>query len=657
MLSQTPSSSPIQPFFLGLACAAVAPSLRSILIFDVPYQGLESAASILAQMFQAAGQEVQQVHLGASDLDDDLWGSLEVRELRGRSPVIWHRGLLAETWNDPIIRLAIIPDLNRVSLAVARACVMLMSTSIAHLERHGQHQQWTPNICWVAGCVSSEVGGISPHLLDRFALRFRWPGLLNTDPTDMLLKQILMDKAPEEAPALSLTTTLKESIQYAARHWARYTNQAIRRVLSYSPTSGVYLHRREITLARLSQALARIEGAEEVTEAHVDRAALLIGLVEKPRQATGSSPSQPDTIDSTTIPSSSPHNETTVTRPRGTAEHIETAVTQSEAVGVLEPVYSAGHTEILEQTVLPGNPYPEDKAPIEREADSLRLPFTRYASKKSDRGTIIGVEQATYLHDIALVSTLFAAAPFQLVRHKYQQRTAAFALLSLRALFQADQQRRLLEEKQRFLLSPMDLRSYRRAPSAERLLLILLDHTSLHECNWQEALLPYLRSAYTDRSSISIVQVGSAHAAIELQADVVSARSVLVPQIGVALEEKRGKATPLAHGFDLALRTLIHALQQGRSTVQQALFVVITDGRGNIPLESSRTGQVIGAIHRQGIEDTLQIARFIRDMNGVHTIVLNPQPRHYSDLPLMLADALGAEVQNIQHIDDGEMQR
>ena len=175
----------------------------------------------------------------------------------------------------------------------------------------------------------------------------------------------------------------------------------------------------------------------------------------------------------------------------------------------------------------------------------------------------------------------------------------------------------------------------------------LLDYTCLQECNWQEALLPYLQWAYVERASVCLVQVGAVDAQDELRAEKREADNILVPDIRNRLEIDRGKATPLAHGLDLALQTLRHVLQHGRSAVQQAVLVVISDGRGNVPLEASRAGRVVPPVGKWGIEDALQVARQIEALKGVESVVLNPQPKYYADLPVKLAQALGAKIAEI----------
>lgn len=141
--------------------------------------------------------------------------------------------------------------------------------------------------------------------------------------------------------------------------------------------------------------------------------------------------------------------------------------------------------------------------------------------------------------------------------------------------------------------------------------------------------------------------MGAVDARHELRAEKVMAQSILVPSINAGIEAGRGKATPLAHGLDLALQTLRHGLQHGRSAVQQAILVVISDGRGNVPLEDSFQGKIKPSVGRKGVEDALLMAERIRGLDNVKVVLLNPQPQHYKDLPLKLAEALGATVISI----------
>jgi magnesium chelatase subunit D len=568
------------------------------------------------------GYPVVSVTLGTFEAEDELWGSLGLSSESHRQLFQWNLGLLAAGQNDSALRLVVIPDLAKLSLAAARACVVLMGADVVHLERHGQQAHWQPNLCWVAGCTTSEIGMISPHLLDRFALRLSGRVTKAKTPEDRSLEilKLIDDLAlAKETKPEPLPTEISDRLKKALQLYPTITPKATARIIDYTPhEQEAHSERREIALARLSLAHARLEGAAQMTAAHVDVAALMIGLkpVAKQTEKLPDVPAAPETPKTKDVtPTSTPTKSTPTEQP------------QSSTVKV--PVYESDQQELLPSMPLtfsaayeaPVNPYPEDTAPVEREAASLKLPSRRFRSKTIARGPIIGVEKATSLQDIALVRTLLETAKFQSIRQKSVENS-----------------------NNGLILSPKDLHSYRRAPVAEQMLMLVLDHTCLKDCKWQDALLPYLSWAYVERASICLIQVGVADACHELQAEKVMAQSILTPRISAGIEAKGGKATPLAHGLDLALQTLRHALQHGRSTVQQVVLVVISDGRGNVPLEASRFNRKPHSVKRQGIEDALNIAKSIASLDNVQTVLLNPQSKAYPELPLELAKALGAKV-------------
>jgi magnesium chelatase subunit D len=464
----------------------------------------------------------------------------------------------------------------------------------------------------LAGCASNEAGMVSPHLLDRFALRLS--GGLIQPPQDRV-KEILSLIDNQTLGAQSqvepLSTEIKETLQKAIQFHPQITNEAITKILNYTSNLEIYSQRREIALVRLSNANARLDNAAKMTEKYVDAAANMIGLqpvvqIQKPNISSELAKPEPLETKNNIQPQPS-------TKPKINTITDTLPFYESDESETLAP------TPIITQNSI--DPYPEDSAPVEREVASLRLPSRRFQNKSIARGVIIGVEKAKNLQDIALVRTLLEAAKFQPVRQAATR-----------------------NGNKLLILSPTDLYSYRRAPVAEQMLTLVLDHTCLQDYKWQDELLPYLSWAYVERASVCLVQIGAANARNELQAEKIIAQSILVPSINAGIEAEAGKATPLAHGLDLALQTLRHALQHGRSMIKQAMLVVITDGRGNIPLEASRTYRIIPPVGRKGVEDALQVAERIRGLDGVKAVLLNPQSKQYPEIPLELAKALGAKV-------------
>lgn len=270
-------------------------------------------------------------------------------------------------------------------------------------------------------------------------------------------------------------------------------------------------------------------------------------------------------------------------------------------------------------------PYPEDRAEPWRVADSLRIPW-RPALSGPPRGHPIGSQRARDVRDIAVVATLLQAAKFQAVRCR---RGPLAHYLEGHALH----------------LSGADLLSYRRAPQPGCLLVLVLDHTCrVPEWDWYQPLAPYLRWAYASRAPVGVVEVGSADAASELRAEQFRSRSLLDPRVAAALERAPGRATPLAHGLSLAARILRHDTQQGSVPVDEAVLVVVTDGRGNVPLAASQTAETPVHAGQAGVVDALECARLISGLHRVRSLVIAPGQRPYGHLATLLGEALSAPV-------------
>ena len=126
------------------------------------------------------------------------------------------------------------------------------------------------------------------------------------------------------------------------------------------------------------------------------------------------------------------------------------------------------------------------------------------------------------------------------------------------------------------------------------------------------------------------------------------ARNLLAPEVFKALEGEAGVATPLAHGLDLAGRTARASLQHGRSQVVRVRLVVLTDGRGNIPLQASLDGVLDRPVSQDEIDDALTAARSLFEIPRLEIVLLDPQPQFYAELPQRLADELGASVEKVE---------
>lgn len=616
MVKEIPNTD--HPLDRGLICAALNANLRSILVFDASIETLNSAAERLKLMLERIGtQNVTIVRLGVIGTEEDLWGSLTFRNSKLGNDFEWRSGSLASGRGDEL-RIVIIPDLTRLSLAVTRACVMLIGAEVAYLERHGQTDAWKPNLCWLAGCSGDpqQTGMLSLHLLDRFALRLSGQVAVNGDRSDRL-EQSLQELEESEASAVKeeLSSKLIDILDRAQSGLPRVLINARQRVLDYAvPTDRYYSVRRDLALMRLAQINALfVKSKLNVTTAiHVDEAAQSIGLI----------PSSPDTTGYRTAPMGEElpvEDELSV----GSQKTID-GIGESSPPEIVHTPDTKEEFPFQQLTVLHSSPYPEDRSPVLREANSLRLPLRRFKNAQQGRGEIIGVEPTTLLEDLAIVSTFLEVWKYQKSRRDALQKQG--------------------RSKEGLILLPTDFRHYRRAVVPVQMLAMAIDFTCLENCQWQDKLLPYLQWAYIERASACLIQIGIADTEDPLRAVKIASPSILVPRLTRGLEEKQGRATPLAHGLLLMLQTLRHALQHGRSNAERVVLVVISDGRGNVPLAASQSGEIVAPVGREGIEDALAVARQIGALQRIDAVVLNPQPDYYPDLPVELAQALGAKI-------------
>ncbi|MEU2021005.1 hypothetical protein ABZ565_02310 [Streptomyces sp. NPDC016469] len=602
-----------------LVSAALEPSLAGVLLFDLPPEHLPVVAREFAQLLgrscgRPPGRPAPRTVLDSATVDEDLW--IRPRVHRGPEGIgfTFGPGPLAEPDDGP--RLVVVPDLARLSVPGLRAAVQLLGSDTAALEHSGIRHHWRPRARWLACCRSEDAALLSPHLLDRFALRLAAPDLRprpGPDPLGPLPAGWATALAPDSPrPRLALT------------------DEAVSAVLDLLDEQEGGGSRRALALARIARTLSRLDGQGEgegarpdaprpdaprhVTPAHVDRAARLIRL---------RTPHRPEAR-----PERAPDRERPeppdAGRPRPRPEPPRGAEQEAEA-GV--PVHGPESALPLGPVAAPGGPspaanppYPEDVAGPGRGEATLRVPARRDAGARASRGPVIGVRRARDLWDLAPVRTAMEAAKYRAVRGG-----AGGPLV----------------------IAPPDLRGYVRAPEPIRMLTVVLDHTCRGGWDWYPALEPFLRWAYVTRASVHVVEVGGGGEPDELRARAFTARSTRDPRIAAALARRPGRATPLAHGLDLAGQALRRAFRHHSAGLVEALLVVATDGRGNVPLAVSRSGRPVhGPVRRTGVDDAVAVAAHIRALgrSRLRSVVVDPGRPPCTRLPAALAEALGGGV-------------
>ncbi|MFB6877989.1 hypothetical protein [Streptomyces sp. NPDC056323] len=586
-----------QRLLTALVCAAVEPKLSGVLLFDLPDAHLATVADVLDRLLAGpTGTPVPRTTLTAATTDEHLW--LRPRASRGPNGIDFalDPGPLTEPVPGPSI--VVVPDLARLSLPGKRAAVQLLGADAATVEHAGLRRRWRPGARWLAVCRTEDVDRVSPHLLDRFPLRLTVP--------ELCVRQGDAPLGPLPAAWAPALDRARSTAPRPPLHPAADLASRILELLDDQDGTG---QRRPLALARTARALARLDGAERITADHAEAAARLIRL-RGARRPSVEPPPEPDAVDTA---QGTPH---ALPEPRPGTDRPP-----SPGTPVLEP----GPAEHIGSGPAAGSwpttdtPYPEDTSGPPPEDAALRTPARRTTGPRAARGPVVGVRAARDLWDLSPVRTAMEAAKYRAVR----------------------------DRSDRLVILPRDLRGYVRAPEPVRMLTLVLDHTCRGDWDWHAALDPFLQWAYVTRAPVHVVEVGGRGAPNELRAEFFTALSTRSPRITAALDRPPGRATPLAHGLNLAEQTLRRAFQHHRAGLVEALLVVVTDGRGNVPLAASHRGRAgRGAVGRTGIDDALAAAGRISGMDRtrLHSVVIDPGRQPYPELPQLLAEALDGSV-------------
>lgn len=615
----------------GLACAAVHPGLRAILLLNAGPEQVLWCAEILAQMIGEVteNKKVLRTTLSSNVDEDGLWGIPFLPTSNDKSSFVWH-GCMTQGYRQDLPQLLTIPNLAQLSIPVERAAIMATDTPVIHLERHGQHSDWSPRQWWLAGCMESEIGQISRHLLDRFFLRIPLGNMPSqSEESEHRIRHLqtaLTKDSKNIPPSRLLTDAMRQNLQEAWRSTPHLTDGALGQISRFISINDGYSVRRDIGLARLAEAVAMLATLSVVTRIEVEVAATKIMGFDTLDNAAPEPPNHPNKEPTPVIEDVDPLPD----RPDSPAPVSPQPQPDISRQGEDSPIKNTREQQFV--PVMPSlgtakNPYPEDEAPSERESAPLQMPMQRATRSRAFRGIPVGVEPATDLHDIALVATIFESIKYQPLLHQQFPHAPSTGLI----------------------LHRDHLRRYRRLPAPEMLLVLVIDYTALRDNAWQEELVPHLAWAYTGRAKIALIRVGAQNAENELRADCIVGRSLLDPQILDNLVAEPGRASPLAHGLELAHQTLRHALQHGRSTIAFARLVIITDGRGNVPLAASQNRRLKLPINLQGIEDALQVAKELSQLERTEIICLDLAPPLHSKLLHQLAKQLGVTEQPLLH--------
>ncbi|MFF5306726.1 hypothetical protein ACFY5F_45970 [Streptomyces sp. NPDC013161] len=595
MAASDPQS--LQRLLTLLDCLAADHQLGGMIVFDLDASLLFELGQLLAERMgqdRPDGRTPDVVVLGAGTTADDLW----LRTVPDDAGFAMRPGVLVEDPYGPP-PVVLVPDLGRLGLPVAQAAVTLLLADTASAQRFGHSLNWQPHARWLTAVPRYTVAQLSPHLLDRFPLRADASGI----------RQELDALHTGASPATDDSSLLRAAMPTGRprRSPVALSPDAARLVVSSMPASPS--RRRDLALARIARALS--EDAPQILPDHVRRAAALLGLTTQPPPDL-TPPPQPSTAGPPPeVPSEviSPASESADATPRPRRAVAAGAAQRLPATSPLPD----------RPTVTP-SPYPEDEPSAFPPFASLRPARRPTAGASTTRHHAAGVRPARSLRSLAVVATVFEAAKFQHLR-----RTA------------------LRPGGHGLAIRAADLREYRPGGQSESALVLVLDHSSRATEAAAPALAPHLRWAYRQGAAVSIVEFGHQDTSDELAAEHYRAATLLDPRVVRSLTRRPGLASPLAHAIDLAVQEL-RRHRRNRAVLHETVLVVVTDGRGNVPLTASLLGRVPEGVGREGVTDALLAAAAVRRLPRVQTIVIAPETSIYPELAADLADATGGRL-------------
>jgi magnesium chelatase subunit D len=607
----------------ALACVALAPALCSMLVYDADFESLWlQIGDPLAAILEIVGQDkIKPILLNSDLLEDNLWGTVTLippSKDHGTWSTGWQRGVFEP--EEGTLKLIMIPDLTRLNLTTQRALITLIDSDMGRVERHGVSHAWSLNVIWVAACDYNQRGKVSPHLLDRFMLRLALP-LQTFDRRKHILSLLVRLATEEVLEAMPRVFSLLPEWKIRLRTAIERTPPTLKRI---DPTIQHTL-RGDISLARAAVALAQLDGDQEVKANHLNEAASWA------RTVPNASADTPEL--------SSVHNRHNIKPSSKQAPQLSdvkansqtTELSGSRAYLPKDRQSSSEEGDSIDISL--GTPPPEPEAPNE----ALQLhPLERNSRKGIGRGEIVGVEASRNLFDLSIFHTFLEAFKWQHARQTTLRKSTPE-----------------LHTYDKLIIYPPDLRSYRRAPSTDELLLVVIDFTSLKRCLWKPLLgQNFLWPAYIERKQIGVIRIG--HKTPDyLCADRLMVRNLLDTRVFTYINSSAGRATPLAHGLQLAYEALQMALQHGRRTVRHAQLVIFTDGRGNVPLENSRRNQApTQSVGQRGYLDAQEVAKKIGRLSSLTAHCFTPSLRYYPNLIKGLAGAMKASLHELQPIPD-----
>jgi magnesium chelatase subunit D len=517
------------------------------------------------------------------------------------------KGLLARA-NDGVLY---VDSINLLDANAMTAIMQAMSSGVVRVERDGLSATHDARFVLI-GTFNASEGDVRKGLLDRIGLIV--PMTANNDihfRAEVVWANENRETISKKSESRNRTTDeeqlLREMI-FAGRLLLPRVNISDEQVAGIARAAqalGVEGNRADVFAAQAAMANAALGGRTEVDDEDLELAARLVLMPRATRLPEVETKDEQTTKDE---------------RPKTVEDNHddESAENNSQQSDIQELMLSAIETELS--------------------SDILNLPFaaqrragsgSRGEALNARRGRFVrAVEGSPRGNRIAVLQTLMAAAPWQKSRSQNQEqrtkdemrtnktndeRRASFVESHTRVVHPSIDRRPLS-----LVIKKSDLRVKRYRDKSGALFVFVVDASGSMALNRMReakgAVARLLQSVYVHRDRVALVAFKGKSA------------QVLLPMSQSVERAKReldvlptGGGTPLASALLTAWQTAQQAQAQG---ISQSIFVLMTDGRGNVALNDER--------QPSSIENELrQIASLIR-ADGVQSIVIDTQANYLS---------------------------
>jgi magnesium chelatase subunit D len=538
---------------------------------------------------------------------DRLVGALDLRRaLAGEQ--VFEPGILARAHQG----ILYVDEVNLLADHLVDALLDAAASGVARVEREAVSVEHDARFILV-GTMNVEEGELRPQLLDRFGLGVEVRAPRDPGERAEIVRRRL---AFERDPAAFVSRYAEDERDLAAQIAAarerldavRLPERELLRIAGACAQLGVDGVRGDLVTARTARVLAALDGAEEVDESHVRRAAAL--ALPHRRRRDPLDGRQPDPEDIERALEDPPDDEGPDDRPPNGNPPTAGKDGDPARGGTIGRTHEGSAPSAKDGSPAAHNPAalapPQRRAaptPARLPAAALELtghgmgPLGRRARTSGPQAGAIDSRPAhSAEEEVAIVATLHArllGASAEHVRAPVRAgRESAFLCLVVDASGSMGARRRLARVK--------------------------------------GALLELLRDAYARRDRVGLI------AFRDCSAEIVIAPGAPLERAADAIRNlPAGGRTPLAAGLDAAERLI--ANEALREPGRRAIAVVLTDGRVHdpareIPLAAARLGATASAVHVIDLEDgpvRLELASMVASAAGarVHRLLGESRPR------------------------------